>query len=47
MPRCSILSAAERQSLLALPDNHADLIRYYTLSVSDLSIILRGCYCNK
>jgi TnpA family transposase len=39
MPRRSILSAAERQSLLALPDNHAYPIRYYTLSESDLSII--------
>ncbi|MCU7850031.1 MAG: DUF4158 domain-containing protein, partial [Candidatus Thiodiazotropha sp. (ex Lucinoma kastoroae)] len=39
MPRRSILSASERESLLALPDNKADLIRYYTLSESDLSLI--------
>ena len=39
MPRRSILSAAERESLLALPDNRDDLIRRYTLSDSDLSII--------
>jgi len=37
MPRRSILSAAERESLLALPDNRNDLIRRYTLSESDLS----------
>jgi TnpA family transposase len=39
MPRRSILSAAERESLLALPDAKDDLIRYYTFSESDLSII--------
>ena len=39
MPRRSILSAAERESLLALPDNRDDLIRRYTLSDSDLSMI--------
>jgi TnpA family transposase len=39
MPRRSILSAAERESLLALPDNREELIRRYTLSKSDLSII--------
>lgn len=39
MPRRSILSAAERESLLALPDNRDELIRRYTLSESDLSII--------
>ena len=39
MPRRSILSAAERESLLALPDNRDDLIRRYTLSESDLSFI--------
>ena len=30
MPRRSILSAAERESLLALPDTKDDLIRHYT-----------------
>lgn len=39
MPRRSILSAGERESLLALPDNQDDLIRRYTLSDSDRSII--------
>ena len=39
MPRRSILSAAERESLLALPDTQDDLIRHYALSETDLSII--------
>ena len=30
MPRRSILSAAERESLLALPDTKDDLIRHYS-----------------
>ena len=39
MPRRSILSAAERESLLALPDTKDELIRQYTFSEPDLSII--------
>lgn len=39
MPRRSILSATERDSLLALPNTKDDLIRHYSLSDSDLSII--------
>jgi TnpA family transposase len=39
MPRRSILSAAERASLLALPDTEDELIRHYTFSASDLSLI--------
>ena len=39
MPRRSILSAADRESLLALPDDRDDLIRRYTLSPSDIPII--------
>ena len=39
MPRRSILSATERESLLALPDGKDYLIRYYTFSDSDLSVI--------
>ena len=39
MPRRSILSAAERENLLALPDSKDDLIRHYTFSDTDLSII--------
>ena len=41
MPRRSILSAAERESLLALPDSKDDLIRHYTFNDTDLSIRLR------
>jgi hypothetical protein len=39
MPRRSILSGAERDSFLALPDNQEEFIRYYTFSESDLSLI--------
>ena len=39
MPRRSILSVAERDSLLALPATQDELIRHYTLSETDLSII--------
>jgi TnpA family transposase len=39
MPRRSILNTAERKSLVALPDSQDELIRYYTLSESDLSLI--------
>jgi hypothetical protein len=39
MPRRSILSAAERDSLLALPDTQDELIRLYTFSEPDLSLI--------
>ncbi|RCH31052.1 hypothetical protein CSC43_6891 [Pseudomonas aeruginosa] len=39
MPRRSILSAAERESLLALPDTKDELIRHYTFSETDLSIV--------
>jgi TnpA family transposase len=39
MPRRAVLSVAERENLLALPDTKEDLIRYYTLSETDLSII--------
>ncbi|MFK0380239.1 Tn3 family transposase [Pandoraea sp. NPDC090278] len=39
MPRRSILSAAERESLLALPEAKEELIRHYTFSERDLSII--------
>ena len=41
MPRRSILSTPERNSLLALPDNQDDLIRYYSFSEHDLSIIVQ------
>ena len=39
MPRRSILSAAERESLLALPDAKDELIRLYTFNDADLSRI--------
>ena len=39
MPRRSILSGAERNNLVALPDAKDDIIRYYTLSEADLSLI--------
>lgn len=39
MPRRSILSAQEKQTLLALPDTQDDFIRHYSLSEADLSII--------
>ena len=39
MPRRSILSAAERDSLLALPEAKDELIRLYTFSETDLAII--------
>lgn len=39
MPRRSILSANEQASLLALPETEGDLIRHYTFSESDLTII--------
>ena len=39
MPRRSILSASERETLLALPESQDDLIRYYTFNESDLSLI--------
>ena len=41
MPRRSIFSTLERSSLLALPDNNDDLIRYYTFNEQDISIILQ------
>jgi hypothetical protein len=39
VPRRSILSVAERESLLSLPTSQDDLIRHYSLNESDLSLI--------
>ena len=39
MPRRSLLSAAERDNLLALPDTEEQIIRHYTFNESDLSFI--------
>ena len=41
MPRRSIFTSIERSNLLALPEKHDDLIRHYTFSEQDLSIILQ------
>lgn len=48
MPRRSILSAAEREGLLALPDDEDELIRQDAFSESDLSMIRqRGGEANR
>jgi len=39
MPRRSLLSASERDTLLAIPASREELIRLYTLSESDLSLV--------
>ncbi|MET3134558.1 TnpA family transposase [Oxalobacteraceae bacterium GrIS 1.11] len=39
MPRRSILSATERDNLMALPEGEDDLIRHYSFTESDLSLI--------
>jgi TnpA family transposase len=39
MPRRSLLSAAERATLLAMPESQDDIIRHYTLGEPDLSLI--------
>ena len=39
MPRRSILSLAERESLLALPDSQDEMIRHYSFGETDLAII--------
>jgi hypothetical protein len=39
MPRRSIISASERDSLLALPEGRDELIRHYTFGESDLALI--------
>jgi hypothetical protein len=47
MPRRSILSATERESLLALPDAKDELIRHYTFNETDLSVIRRRGAANR
>ncbi len=39
MPRRSILTAADRDTLLALPETDDELIRHYTFSETDLALI--------
>ena len=40
MPRRSVLTEAQRLLLLALPENEADLVRYWTLTPDDLRVIV-------
>lgn len=48
MPRRSILSTAERESLLAIPSTKEDLIRLFSFNQIDLSIIrLRRSTANR
>ena len=42
MPRRSIMSAAERDSLLAMPDAKGELIRHYTFNETDLCLAWSG-----
>lgn len=39
MPRRSILSFTERQSLVAAPDDQHELLRLYSLSDADLTLV--------
>jgi len=39
MPRRSILTVAERDGLLALPDAQDELIRYYSFNESDVALV--------
>jgi len=39
MPRRSILTAAERETLLGWPEAQAELIRHYALRATDLAIV--------
>lgn len=39
MPRRSLLSEAERDSLLALPESQDDLIQHYSFTAADMSLI--------
>ncbi|CAG9187699.1 hypothetical protein LMG23994_07144 [Cupriavidus pinatubonensis] len=41
MPRRTVLSTIERESLLAFPDSQDELIRRYTLNESDLALVLQ------
>ncbi len=43
MPRRSILSAAEQALLMALPEGKDDLIRHYSFTEADLSLIRQRC----
>jgi TnpA family transposase len=39
MPRRSLLSPVEKQQIISISDHDIDIIKYYTLSESDLLII--------
>jgi hypothetical protein len=39
MPRRTVLSATERETLLAFPDSEDELIRHYTFNETDLALI--------
>ncbi|MFJ4292899.1 Tn3 family transposase [Cupriavidus sp. NPDC089707] len=39
MPRRTVLSTTERESLLAFPDSQDELIRHYTFNESDLALV--------
>ena len=39
MPRRELLTAAQREALLAFPDEEENLLRYYVLSVRDLAAV--------
>jgi hypothetical protein len=41
MPRRELLTAAQREELLAFPTEEVDLIRNYTFSAHDLAVIRR------
>jgi TnpA family transposase len=39
MPRRELLTAAQREGLLAFPEEEENLLRYYVLSVRDLAAV--------
>ena len=39
MPRRTVLSNTERESLLSFPDSEDELIRHYTFNETDLALI--------
>ena len=39
MPRRELLTAAQREALLAFPEEEENLLRYYVLSVRDLAAV--------
>ena len=39
MPRRELLTAAQREALLAFPEEEENLLRYYVLSVRDMAVV--------